>query len=152
LRSLLPLFYGRHHDLVNSCGICVTNDHVYVLFIVITIRPYPHSWITTGFVTRVIRRVPIVEQELLTLPEHLRSYCSIFSFLCSVLHIIVWPFDLFLFWSLYCLFFCGLWLLLTPLASSHFPYNGTISVVTISLEISNTSRSPYIRLSYNKQK
>jgi len=81
-----------------------------------------------------------------------RSYCSFFSFLCSALHIIVCPFVLFLFWSLYCLFFCGLWLLLTPLASSHFPYHGTILVVTISLESSNTSRSQYIRLSYHKQK
>jgi hypothetical protein len=27
----------------------------------------------TGFVTRVTRRVPLVEQELLTLPEHLSS-------------------------------------------------------------------------------
>jgi hypothetical protein len=31
------------------------------------------SWLITGVVTRVIRRVPLVEQELLTLPDHLRS-------------------------------------------------------------------------------
>ena len=34
---------------------------------------FPHSRLITGFVTRVIRRVPLVEQELLTLPEHLSS-------------------------------------------------------------------------------
>jgi len=28
---------------------------------------FPHSWLITGFVTRVIRRVPLVMQELLTL-------------------------------------------------------------------------------------
>ena len=32
-----------------------------------------HSWLITGFVTRLTRRVPLVEQELLTLPEHLSS-------------------------------------------------------------------------------
>jgi hypothetical protein len=32
-----------------------------------------NSWLITGFVTRVTRRVPLVEQELLILPEHLSS-------------------------------------------------------------------------------
>jgi hypothetical protein len=36
-----------------------------------------HAWQTsrliTGFVTRLTRRVPLVEQELPTLPEHLNS-------------------------------------------------------------------------------
>jgi hypothetical protein len=32
-----------------------------------------HSWLITGFVTRLIRRVSLVEQKLLTLPEHLSS-------------------------------------------------------------------------------
>jgi hypothetical protein len=32
-----------------------------------------HSWLITGFVTRLTRRVPLVEHELLTLPEHLSS-------------------------------------------------------------------------------
>ena len=33
----------------------------------------PHSWLITGFVTRVTRRVLQLEQELLTLPEHISS-------------------------------------------------------------------------------
>jgi hypothetical protein len=33
----------------------------------------PHSWLITGFVTRLTRRVPLVEQELFTRPEHLSS-------------------------------------------------------------------------------
>ena len=33
----------------------------------------PHSRLITGFVTRLTRRVPLVEQELLTLLEHLSS-------------------------------------------------------------------------------
>ena len=32
-----------------------------------------NKWLITGFVTRLTRRVSLVEQELPTLPEHLRS-------------------------------------------------------------------------------
>ena len=41
--------------------------------VVSTSRPFSHSWLITGFVTRLTRRVPLVEQELLILPEHLSS-------------------------------------------------------------------------------
>jgi hypothetical protein len=51
----------------------VTNDHGYVPLVVNTSRPFPHSWLFTGFVTRLTRRVSLVEQELPTFPEHLRS-------------------------------------------------------------------------------
>jgi hypothetical protein len=34
---------------------------------------FPHSWLITGFVTRLPRRVPLEEQELHTLPEYLSS-------------------------------------------------------------------------------
>jgi hypothetical protein len=36
-------------------------------------RSFPRSWLITGFATRLTRRVSLVEQELLTLPEHLSS-------------------------------------------------------------------------------
>jgi hypothetical protein len=52
-------------------NICVTNDHGYVPLVVNTCRSFPHSWLITRFVTRLTRRVPLVEQELLSLPEHL---------------------------------------------------------------------------------
>jgi hypothetical protein len=45
----------------------------YVPLVVITSRSFPHSWLITRFVTRLTRRVPLVEQELLTLTEHLSS-------------------------------------------------------------------------------
>jgi hypothetical protein len=48
---------------------CVTSDHGYVALVVNTSRPFPHSWLITGFVTRLARRVPLVDQELLTLPR-----------------------------------------------------------------------------------
>ena len=52
---------------------CVTNDHGYVPLVVITYQSFPHSWVILGFVTRLTRRVPLVEQEVLTLPEHVNS-------------------------------------------------------------------------------
>jgi hypothetical protein len=54
-------------------NICVTNDHGYVPLVVNTSRSFPHSQLITGFVTRLTRRVPLVEQERLTLPEHMSS-------------------------------------------------------------------------------
>ena len=39
----------------------------------VTSRSFPHSWLITGFVPRLTQRVSLVEQELLTLPEHLSS-------------------------------------------------------------------------------
>ena len=53
-------------------NICVTNNHGYVP-LVNTSRSFPHSRLITGFVTRLTRRVLLVEQELLTLPERLSS-------------------------------------------------------------------------------
>jgi hypothetical protein len=57
--------------------ISVTNDHRYVQFVLIIIWPYPNSWLIIEFETRVTLQVPLVEQELLTFPEHL---CSLLIF------------------------------------------------------------------------
>ena len=73
LKSSLRKCYGRHHDLVDRDGISVTNDHGYVPLVVSTSRSFPHSRLITGFVTRLTRRVPLVEQKLLALPEHMSS-------------------------------------------------------------------------------
>ena len=50
-----------------------TNDHGYVPLVVNSSRSFPHSRLITGFVTRLTRRVPLVEKELLILPEHQSS-------------------------------------------------------------------------------
>jgi hypothetical protein len=50
-----------------------TNEQRYVPLVANTSRSCPHSWVITGFVTRLTRRVPLVEQEMSTLPEHLSS-------------------------------------------------------------------------------
>jgi hypothetical protein len=54
-------------------NICVRNDHGYVPLVVNTARSLPRSWLITGCVTRLTRRVSLVEQELNTLPVHLCS-------------------------------------------------------------------------------
>ena len=53
--------------------ICVTNDNGYVPLVVSTSWSFPHSWLITGCVTRLTRRVSLVEQELLTFPDPLCS-------------------------------------------------------------------------------
>ena len=71
LKSSLRKFYGRHHDLVDRYGISVSQMNVPL--VLDTSRSFPHSWFITGFVTILIRRVSLVEQELLILREHLSS-------------------------------------------------------------------------------
>ena len=68
-------FYERD-DKLSPCLIEIKfldNDHGYVPLVVNTSRSFPHSRLITVFVTR-LTRVPLVEQELLTLPEHLSSH------------------------------------------------------------------------------
>ena len=45
----------------------------YVPLVVIISRSFPHSWLIIWFITRLTRRVPLLEQELPTLLEHLSS-------------------------------------------------------------------------------
>jgi hypothetical protein len=61
LKSSFRTCYGRHHD------------HGYVTLVVNTSLSFPHSWTITGFVTRLTQRMPLVEQELLTLTGNLKS-------------------------------------------------------------------------------
>ena len=73
---MLSHHYGRHLTLFNL--------YRYVPFVVITSRFFPHSGLITRFVTRVARRVPYVEMELHTRPEHLtRLPC--FTYISGVL-------------------------------------------------------------------
>jgi ribosomal protein S26 len=73
-----------------------------------TSRTFPHSWL----VARITRRVPLVEQKLLTLPEDMSSP-PVFSVvrvtrslvLCVCFADRCLSFCTFFFWSLCCLFF-----------------------------------------------
>ena len=88
----------------------------------------PNSWLITGFVTRLTRRMPLVERELPTLPEHLSS-CPVFSgvrvarslVLCVCFVDRCLSFCIFFFWTLCCLSF-DILILITPLVSSNSSY------------------------------
>jgi hypothetical protein len=117
-------------------NICVTNDHGYVPLVINNSRSFPHSRFITGFVTRLTRRVSLVEQELLTLPEHLSSP-SVFSRIrvsrSLVLYVCFVDRRLF-FWPLCCLFF-DIRILITPLVSpTTSPVIHVASVVLLLLQ------------------
>ena len=93
--------------------------HGYVPLVVSTSQSFPHSRLVTGFITRLTRRVPLVE--LLTLPENLRSppdfsgvrvTRSFVSCVCFVDRCLS-------FWPLCCLFFFDIRILIAPLVSSN---------------------------------
>ena len=76
LQSSLRSFYGRHHDLVDRYGISVSQMNTDMFHL----SSFPQSRLIIGFVTRLTRRVSLVEQELLTLPEHLSSFPVLVGF------------------------------------------------------------------------
>jgi hypothetical protein len=79
-------------------------------------------WLITGFVTRLTRRISLVEQELLTLPEPLSSphvFSGVRVTRSLVLCVCVVDRYLYIFcWPLLCLFFFDIRILITPLVSS----------------------------------
>ena len=73
LSDITSIFYWyvAPHDLVNHYGISVKkNDHECVQCVVVLC---PLSWPITGFLTRVTRRVLLVEQDLHTLRSRVHS-------------------------------------------------------------------------------
>jgi len=114
------------HDLVDRYGLSVSQMTGYVPLVVNTSRSFPHSRLITEFVTRLTRRVPLVEQKLLTHPEHLssppvfsRGSCySIISFMCMFCRSLFVLLSFF-FWPLCCLFFFDIRILIAPLISSN---------------------------------
>jgi hypothetical protein len=106
--------------------VCVTNDHGYDPLVVNTFRPFPHSWLITGFVTRLTQRVPLWDQEQLTFLEHgssLQVFCGVHVtrslVLCVMFFRLLFVLLSFFFWPLCCLSFFDLRLLITSLFSSN---------------------------------
>ena len=92
------------HNWPRVCSLC--RNHNLVL---------RHSRLIIGFVARATRRVPQMEQQLLTLPVFIgvrvaRSL-DFYIVFCRLLFVLF-------FWSLYCLSFFDLRLLITPLVTS----------------------------------
>jgi hypothetical protein len=90
-----------------------------------TSRSFPHWWLITRFIDRLTRRIPLVEPELLTLPEHLSSppvfnwvsWYSIFSFLCLLCRSLFVLLSFFFGYCVVCFF--ELRILTTPMVSSN---------------------------------
>ena len=99
------------------------------IIVVNTFRSFPHSWLITDFVKKLTRRLPLVEQELLTFPDHLSSP-QVFSGVRvarSLVLCVMFCRSLFVLLSLFfcplCyLSFLDLWILITPLVSSNSSY------------------------------
>ena len=74
------MFSNIWYQLFRTVATVTEYDIGYVPLVISTSQSFPHSWFITSFVTKVARRVSLVEQGLLTLPEHLtwRSCWSIF--------------------------------------------------------------------------
>ena len=105
--------------------------HIKLLFrdISYLIRSFHHSWLITGFVTWITRRVPLVEQKVLTFSEHPSSplvcngVCVARSFLfCAMFCRSLFVLLLLLVWPLYYLSFFDLQLMIIPLSSLNLSY------------------------------
>ena len=97
---------------------------MYLSDIIYRIFPVLSSF--TGFVTRLIRRMPVVDQELPTLLGHLSSPLGLIGVritrslvVCVCLVGRCLSFYISCFWSLCCLFFFNLRILIIPLVSSN---------------------------------
>ena len=123
------VFYSRRHFFLFLCLFSLSEETTAssaskVVTAMVPRSSFPHSWLMTGFVTRVTRRVSHVEQERLTLPEQTSSpmvvsvvrgartlvFCVI---ICRLLFVLL----SFFIWPLYCLSISDLRLLITPLVS-----------------------------------
>jgi hypothetical protein len=110
-------------------NICITNDSRYFPILVSITWSFLHSWLITGFVTRVARRVPLVVHELLTFPENMGSspVCSWIRVARSLVFCVVNWWSSFVLLSFYLWALCfrslDLRILITPLFSSNYAYN-----------------------------
>ena len=66
------------------------NDHRYVPLIESTSPAFPHSRLSIGFVTRLTRRVTLVDQDLQTILEHLRSPRSVVGLVLIDLYLYIY--------------------------------------------------------------
>ena len=110
-QTFTELFDPCHRQLTNTLRHVFINIYQYCFLthktcdirqkhVANTSRSFPHLRFITGFVTKLTRRVPLVEQELPILPEHLNSP-PIFSGVRVTRSLV-----LYVFFVDRCLFFC----------------------------------------------
>ena len=117
-RSPLSSLCHSNFEAQSYISYIVAVSYVTILW---QIRTFPHSRLIIGFVTRLTRRVPIMEQELSTLLEHPSSPSHIVGFVLLNLCVVFVDHCLsFRRWSFNVVFLFNLRLLITPFQSSHF--------------------------------
>ena len=110
-------------------NICVTNDYRYVPLFLSTSRSFPRSWLIIRFLTGLTRRVPLVEQELPTFPEHLSSP-PVFSGVRVTRSLVLW--ECFVEHNLsFCTFFVIMLSILLRCTDSDYPY-GIFNLFVVS--------------------
>ena len=136
----ISIFEIMRHKFENFT--VTTNDHRYILFVVITIRIFPHSWHINGYVTRLTRLVATSRTGTAypsRVPEFTPNFkrsscCSTFNFLCTVVfcrsllvlcpfsfgHCIVYPSPIYSFFKLFVLFIIFIF-------NKHFKYQKCFS-------------------------
>ena len=77
-KSSLRKIYCRQYDLVDLWNICLNKWPWICSNCLNTSWSFLHSWLITGFVTRLTRWVPLAEQKLPAVPVHL-SWPPVFS-------------------------------------------------------------------------
>ena len=80
-RSPLSSLCHSNSEAQSYISYIVAVSYVTILW---QIQTFPHSRLIIGFVTRLTRRVPIMEQELSTLLEHPSSPSHIVGLCCSI--------------------------------------------------------------------
>ena len=123
IKLKLRKFYAATMTWLTVMECLCTDDHGYVPFVVNTFRSFPHSWHITGSATKLSRRVSLVEQELLSLTEHMSSppdFSGDRVIRCLVLCVCFVDLCLFFFfWQLCWQSMFDLWIMITPLVSSN---------------------------------
>ena len=133
LKSSLRTFYGCKHDFVASYGISVTHDHWYVPLVINTIWLLFMTYYRIWNKNTVTRQIPLVGQDILTLPEHpwltpvFSGVCvSQSKVFCVVFFIIVRPAVIFPFDDILCVLIL-LRFQITTLLSSNFSFHYLMS-------------------------
>jgi len=154
LKSSFWKFHYCHHALLNHYGIFLQKkwSQICSVFVVLPIRSFPHSWFINGCVTKVTRRMLLVEQKMFTLPEHLSSCPDLshvrvaqsfifYVVFCRSMFVLLFTF----WWPLYCLSF-NLPLLITLLVSLNlfhsmvFRFSSSLCIFNISLLLTESCR------------
>ena len=121
--TLVLNFFKIHVTVVTTIWltameyICVTNDHGYVPLVVSTSRSLSHSWLATGFVTKLTRRVPF--RSTWVHPRFSVGFVLLNLWFMCMFCISLFALSYFFCWRLCCLFFFDMRIMITPLVSSN---------------------------------